>query len=117
MVFSNGILAVILSGYERNTSYVLVDVPGYDGPPISLAMPVDKRAFTFDRFPAFFAAFLPEGRNYEEFLKCTGLERDDYMSQLLAVGRHSKITVQDYDEAKKADLSGPKLPLKSKKKK
>jgi serine/threonine-protein kinase HipA len=108
MVFSNGIPAGILSEYERNASYVFVYLPGYDGPPISLTMPVRQRSFTFDRFPAFFDAFLPEGGNYEEFLKRSGLERDDHMSQLLAVGRHSMITVQDYDEAKKACVSGRK---------
>jgi serine/threonine-protein kinase HipA len=116
LVLSNGVPAGVLSEY-KNGYYVFAYLMEYSGPPVSLTMPVKKQAFSFDRFPAFFDAFLPEAKNCEEFLKRTGLERDDYMSQLLAVGRHGTISVEEYETAKKTYLSSPQLPLKGRKEK
>ena len=65
LVLCNGVPAGVLSEYERNVSYVFAYLPDYDGPPVSLTMPLKKRSFSFDRFPPFFDAFLPEGVNYE----------------------------------------------------
>jgi uncharacterized protein (DUF2384 family) len=80
-------------------------------------MPVEKGSFHFDRFPSFFNAFLPEGKNLEAFLKRSKLGRDDYMSQLLAVGRHRTVSVEEYEKAKVMHLSSPPSVMKGKKEK
>ena len=58
----------------------------YDGPPVSLAMPVARQEHSFDRFPPFFEGLLPEGEMLEGLLRQRKLDRDDLFSQLLAVG-------------------------------
>jgi serine/threonine-protein kinase HipA len=60
---------------------------GYDGPPVSLTMPVAGALYEFDRFPPFFDGLLPEGWQLEALLREAKLDRRDYMGQLLAVGR------------------------------
>ncbi len=59
---------------------------GYDGPPVSLTLPVRAEAYRFDRFPPFFDGLLPEGWQLETLLQRSKLDRHDYMGQLLAVG-------------------------------
>ncbi|HEX2583047.1 MAG TPA: HipA N-terminal domain-containing protein [Chlamydiales bacterium] len=49
-VFADGILA----GH-------LVELEKYQGPSISLTMPVKQKKYCFDQFPPFFDGFLPEG--------------------------------------------------------
>lgn len=61
-------------------------VAGYDGPPVSLTMPVRPEPFEYDRFPAFFDGLLPEGWQLEALLRSAKLDRRDTMGQLLAVG-------------------------------
>jgi serine/threonine-protein kinase HipA len=58
----------------------------YDGPPVSLTMPVEGREFGFDRFPPFFEGLLPEGAMLEGLLRQNKLDRTDLFAQLLAVG-------------------------------
>lgn len=59
---------------------------GYDGPPVSLTLPVREQPYRFDSFPSFFDGLLPEGVGLEGLLRTRKLDRNDWMGQLLAVG-------------------------------
>jgi len=67
-------------------AYTFAYAPGYDGPPVSLTMPVHEVPYRFERFPPFFDGLLPEGWQFEALLKHAKLDRHDRMGQLLAVG-------------------------------
>ena len=58
----------------------------YQGAPVSLTMPTTERTYVFDRFPPFFDGVLPEGGQLEGLLRTRKIDRNDYFSQLLAVG-------------------------------
>lgn len=60
--------------------------PQYNGPSISLTLPVSQKTFEFDRFPPFFDGLLPEGMMLESLLKKRKLDRNDFFGQLMAVG-------------------------------
>lgn len=78
----------ILAGHltEDNNRFAFEYVEDYDGPPVSLTMPVSKQNFTFETFPPFFDGLLPEGQQLEGLLRQNKLDRSDYFSQLVAVG-------------------------------
>lgn len=78
-----GILMEIL----KNRHYRFKYVKGYEGPPVSVTMPVNQQSFEFKRFPPFFDGLLPEGANLEMLLRSRKIDRDDCFSQLIAVGR------------------------------
>ncbi len=61
-------------------------VADYDGPPISLRLPVAGRTFAFDSLPPFFDGLLPEGIMLEGLLRTCKLDRHDYLGQLISVG-------------------------------
>jgi serine/threonine-protein kinase HipA len=58
----------------------------YAGSPVSLAMPVSQREFSFDGFPPFFEGLLPEGEMLEGLLRQRKIDRTDLFAQLIAVG-------------------------------
>lgn len=58
----------------------------YSGPPVSLTMPTDRSVYEYDHFPPFFDGLLPEGVLLEALLRTKKIDRDDWMSQLAAVG-------------------------------
>jgi serine/threonine-protein kinase HipA len=58
----------------------------YEGSPVSLTMPVAGKAFEYDNFPPFFDGVLPEGGQLDGLLRTRKIDRNDYFSQLLAVG-------------------------------
>ncbi|MBC2711218.1 MAG: HipA N-terminal domain-containing protein [Desulfosarcina sp.] len=58
----------------------------YDGPPVSLTIPVRPGPYEFDAFPPFLEGLLPEGYNLEALLRAMKIDRNDLFSQLLAVG-------------------------------
>ncbi len=60
--------------------------PSYDGPLISLTMPVRKEAYSFDSFPPFFDGLLPEGFQLEALFRQKKLDRNDRFGQLLVIG-------------------------------
>ena len=66
--------------------FVFRYLDAYDGPPVSLTMPVATQEHSFDRFPPFFEGLLPEGEMLEGLLRQRKLDRDDLFAQLLAVG-------------------------------
>ncbi len=59
----------------------------YEGPPVSLTMPLQKNAYEFDRFPPFFEGLLPEGIMLEALLRKYKLDKNDYFGQLIKVGQ------------------------------
>ena len=74
-------------GPEQGGGYAFSYLPGYDGSPVSLTMPVREEPYRFDRFPPIFDGLLPEGWQLEALLRRAKLDRHDYMGQLLAVGQ------------------------------
>lgn len=53
---------------------------------ISLALSPKKSSYEFNSFPAFFEGLLPEGPQLEALLRQSKIDRNDFFSQLLAVG-------------------------------
>jgi len=79
----------VLAGHLTEVSgkeYLFQYEPGYDGPPISLTMPVRRDAYSFDSFPPFFDGLLPEGFQLEALLRQKKLDRSDRFGQLLVIG-------------------------------
>jgi serine/threonine-protein kinase HipA len=85
-VYKAGIPAGILQELE-DRSFRFEYIPDYHGPPVSLSMPIQKREWSFDRFPPFFDGLLPEGPQLQALLKIAKLDRADFFGQLLAVGQ------------------------------
>ena len=75
-----------LAEEDSGRAYAFTYGPGYDGPPVSLTLPVRAEPYRFDRFPPFFDGLLPEGWQLEALLRRAKLDRHDRMGQLLAVG-------------------------------
>lgn len=92
--------AGVLIEEEKNEWYRFVYHQEYDGPPISVTMPVEQREYKFDRFPPFFEGLLPEGVNLKMLLRTRKIDRDDPFSQLMAVGEDTvgAVTVREVDE-------------------
>ncbi len=86
-VFVSGILAGELQEIIRNTQYCFVYLDGYQGESVSLTMPISQKVYEFNRFPPFFEGLLPEGMMLEGFLRQTKIDRNDFMSQIIAVGQ------------------------------
>lgn len=92
-----------LAGYLTETDekkYLFDYLEDYQGGAISLTMPVSKRKFQFETFPAFFDGLLPEGQQLEGLLRQNKIDRNDNFSQLLAVGEDlvGAVSVKPMDE-------------------
>ncbi len=85
-VFFQQILAGYLIEQDYEKHYSFTYTPGYEGPPISLPMPVDKIEYEFDSFPPFFDGLLPEGYQLDALIKQRKLDRNDRFGQLLQIG-------------------------------
>ncbi len=72
---------------EDSGKFVFEYAPDYKGPPISFTMPVDQKHFEFENFPPCFDGLLPEGTQLEGLLRQAKLDSDDYLGQLLRVGK------------------------------
>jgi len=83
----HGVRAGLLEELEPGRSYRFTYDPGYQGPPVSLTMPVQAGPFTHEGFPPFFDGLLPEGAQLEALLRRRKLDRGDLFGQLVAVGR------------------------------
>jgi serine/threonine-protein kinase HipA len=59
---------------------------GYDGPPVSLTMPVQSEPYAFPELPPLFEGLLPEGLQLESLLKTHKIDRNDTFRQLVTVG-------------------------------
>lgn len=78
--------AGILEESEDGVNYTFSYLPDYDGPPVSLTMPVAGDKYTYPGFPPFFEGLLPEGIMLEGMLRRLKIDRYDYFSQLMATG-------------------------------
>jgi serine/threonine-protein kinase HipA len=85
-VFINGIPAGTLEEIEPGRKYRFKYDKDYDGAPVSLTMPLDRKEFIFDRFPPFFEGLLPEGDMLDGLIREKKIDPKDYFSQLMAVG-------------------------------
>jgi serine/threonine-protein kinase HipA len=73
--------------WETESGFRLQYLADYTGEPISLNMPVRSDPYNYPGFPPFFDGLLPEGIQLEGLLKMRKIDRLDYFSQLLAVGK------------------------------
>lgn len=71
---------------EEAGKWIFRYVPSYEGPPISLTMPIEEENHYFDIFPPFFEGLLPEGEMLDGLLRHRKIDRKDYFAQLIAVG-------------------------------
>ena len=78
--------AGILIEQDPQRLYVFEYSEEYQGPPVSLTMPLSQRRYEFKTFPAFFDGFLPEGPQLEALLRYAKLDRNDGFGQLIVVG-------------------------------
>lgn len=69
----------------------------YQGPPVSLTMPLSNRIYNFDVFPPFFEGLLPEGIMLEALLRKCKIDKNDYFGQLMIVGQDvvGAVTVEE----------------------
>lgn len=96
-VFMQDIPAGVLEEVEKGRSYRFSYREDYNGPAVSLTMPVEEKEFLFSNFPPFFDGLLPEGILLESLLKQRKIDRNDYFSQLIAVGNElvGAVTVRE----------------------
>lgn len=76
----------ILTELDFGKKYRFEYLDGYSGTPVSLTMPLNKQGYEFDTFPPFFDGLLPEGYQLDGLLKFGKIDRNDFFSQLMAVG-------------------------------
>ena len=85
-VYVSGRLAGTLTEKQQGSGFHFNYFVEYDGPPVSLTMPLSKPDYEFDSFPPFFDGLLPEGIQLEGLLRTRKLDEDDLFGQLIAVG-------------------------------
>jgi serine/threonine-protein kinase HipA len=85
-VFIKGIEAGILTEIQQGKEYVFEYHNEYMGLPVSRTMPLKNKVYTFNRFPPFFEGLLPEGIQLDGLLAIKKIDKDDYLSQLIAAG-------------------------------
>ena len=85
-VFMHEAHAGVLEEMSPQTGWRFTYDGQYDGPPISLTMPVRPEPYTYDAFPPFFEGLLPEGYNLEALLRALKIDRNDLFKQLVVVG-------------------------------
>lgn len=82
----NGIKAGILEELQGE-AYQFTYFDDYQGAPVSLTMPLNKKIYDFGGFPPFFEGLLPEGIMLEALLRKYKIDKNDYFSQLMLVGQ------------------------------
>jgi serine/threonine-protein kinase HipA len=85
-IFVRGIEAGTLTELIQSKEYVFEYLNEYGGTEISRTMPTNIKIYKFDRFPPFFEGLLPEGIQLEGLLKIRKIDKNDLLSQLIAVG-------------------------------
>jgi serine/threonine-protein kinase HipA len=99
-VFVNGKEAGILAETEFAKKYRFEYLEGYSGSPVSLTMPMSQKRFEYNSFPPFFEGVLPEGYQLDGLLNICKIDRNDFFSQLMAVGKDlvGNVTVEEVFE-------------------
>ena len=85
-IFVRGIEAGTLTELIQGKEYIFEYLNEYEGTEISRTMPTNIRIYKFDKFPPFFDGLLPEGIQLEGLLTIRKIDRNDLLSQLIAVG-------------------------------
>lgn len=85
-VYVKGIESGTLTELVMGREYLFEYLEDYDGPVVSITMPIKEKVFKFSEFPPFFEGLLPEGNQLEGLLKLKKIDKNDYFSQLMAVG-------------------------------
>ena len=87
----------MLSYQENDGSYSFSYDATYQGPPISLTMPVAGKTFYYPKLPPFFDGLLPEGMMLEALLRKFKLDKTDYMGQLKQIGQDvvGSVTIEE----------------------
>ncbi len=85
-VFVNDKEAGQLKEHDFGKKYSFEYFSEYNGDPVSITMPVTQSRYEFKSFPPFFDGLLPEGYQLDGLLKIKKIDRNDFFSQLLAVG-------------------------------
>ncbi len=86
-VYMQDQLAGALIELEKNQRYRFSYLEDYEGPAVSLTMPVTQKDYEFTGFPPFFDGLLPEGFQLEALLRKRKIDRDDLFGQLIIVGQ------------------------------
>ena len=81
----HGIEAGILEELDKD-AYQFTYNDNYKNAPVSLTMPVSRKVYEFERFPAFFEGLLPEGVMLDGLLRKYKLDKNDLFGQLIQVG-------------------------------
>ena len=99
-IFVKGVEAGILTELKQGTEYVFEYLDRYDDIEVSRTMPTKVKVYKFDKFPPFFDGLLPEGIQLEGLLKIKKIDKNDYFSQLIAVGEEmvGVVTVKEVTE-------------------
>jgi serine/threonine-protein kinase HipA len=99
-VFVKGVEAGTLTELELGKEYVFEYIDGYDSLDVSRTIPKNNKVYKFDKFPPFFEGLLPEGIQLEGLLKIKKIDKNDYFSQLIAVGEDmvGVVTVKEVTE-------------------
>jgi serine/threonine-protein kinase HipA len=99
-VFVKGVEAGTLTELSKGKGYLFEYLDGYKGIDVSHSMPQNIKVYRFDKFPPFFDGLLPEGVQLEGLLKIKKIDKNDYFSQLIAVGDDmvGAVTVKESQE-------------------
>ena len=71
----------------------------YHDSPVSLTMPLSQQVYEYERFPPFFEGLLPERVMLEGLLRHYKIDKNDFFSQLVQVGKDlvGAITVESIE--------------------
>jgi len=96
-VFNFGEHAGDLIEVEKSRKYNFIYDDDYNGPPISLTIPIKKKEHEFNHFPPFFEGLLPEGMQLEALIRQTKTDRNDFYSLLLITGKDlvGSVTIEE----------------------
>jgi len=96
-IFVKGVEAGTLTELKRDSEYTFEYLDKYDGLEISRTMPTNIKVYNFNKFPPFFDGLLPEGIQLDGLLKIKKIDKNDFFSQLIAVGEDliGAITVKE----------------------
>jgi serine/threonine-protein kinase HipA len=85
-IYVKGVEAGTLTELLLGKDYLFEYLDGYKGLEVSRTMPKNVKVYKFDKFPPFFDGLLPEGLQLEGLLKIRKIDKNDLLSQLIAVG-------------------------------
>jgi serine/threonine-protein kinase HipA len=99
-IFVRGVEAGALTELKQGKEYIFEYLNDYNGLEVSRTMPTNVKAYKSDKFPPFFDGLLPEGIQLEGLLKIRKIDKNDLLSQLIAVGEDliGVVTVKEIPE-------------------